>query len=140
ALIKGWSMGDSIEVFTRLTIGDGLVSQIPSFIIAIAAGLIVARTDGTSTIGEEIPKQLASQPMALYLVAGFLTLLAFTPLPSLPMLSAATVIGTVAWSMGYLKRKEKSNREIKARAEAVQQARTDFVVPASKPLSSDENK
>lgn len=125
ALIKGWSLGDSLEVFTRLTIGDGLVSQIPSFIIAIAAGLIVARTDEKTTIGEEIPKQLASQPTALYLVSGFLCLLAFTPLPSLPLFSAAALIGGVAWSMGFVKRKHKIHREIEARTEAAQKARSD---------------
>ena len=125
ALIKGWSLGDSLEVFTRLTIGDGLVSQIPSFIIAIAAGLIVARTDEKTTIGEEIPKQLASQPMALYLVSGFLCLLAFTPLPSLPMFGAAALIGGVAWSMGFMKRKQKIHHEIEARTEAAQKARSD---------------
>jgi len=125
ALIKGWSLGDSLEVFTRLTIGDGLVSQIPSFIIAIAAGLIVARTDEKTTIGEEIPKQLASQPTALYLVSGFLCLLAFTPLPSLPMFGAAALIGGVAWSMGFMKRKQKIHHEIEARTEAAQKARSD---------------
>jgi len=58
AIEKGWSLRESLAVFTRLTIGDGLVSQVPSFIIAIAAGLIVARTGGRQTIGDEMPRQL----------------------------------------------------------------------------------
>ena len=70
ALEKGWTLSESLSVFTRLTIGDGLVSQIPSFIIAIGAGLIVARTGGRETLGDEIPRQLTAQPMALYLIAG----------------------------------------------------------------------
>ena len=94
---KGWTLTESVTVFTTLTIGDGLVSQIPSFLIAVAAGLIVARTGGQRTLGEEIPAQLASQPTALYLVSGFLAVLALTPLPSLPILSAALVIALVAW-------------------------------------------
>src|SRR5436189_2102233 len=53
-LQKGWPIADTMQAFTRLTIGDGLVSQVPAFIIAISAGLIVARTGGKETIGEEI--------------------------------------------------------------------------------------
>ena len=70
--IKGWAFGDTVSVFTKLTIGDGLASQIPAFIIAIAAGLIVARAGEKQTIGDEIPRQLVSQPIALLLVSVFL--------------------------------------------------------------------
>src|SRR5262245_10680032 len=52
AIDKGWTLRQSAEIFTTLTIGDGLVSQVPAFIIAIAAGLIVARTSDQQTIGE----------------------------------------------------------------------------------------
>ena len=70
-----------MKTFMLLAIGDGLASQLPAFLVAIASGLIVARAGGGKTVGEEIPNQLASQPMALYLIAGFLFLLACTPLP-----------------------------------------------------------
>ena len=125
ALIKGWTMTESLEVFTRLTIGDGLVSQIPSFIIAIAAGLIVARTGDSTTIGEEIPRQLSSQPMALYLISGFLGVLAFTPLPSIPLFAAAAMIASVAWSMGFVKRQQCAHKEVEARADAARQSRAE---------------
>ena len=118
ALEKGWGIAESLEVFTRLTIGDGLVSQVPSFIIAIAAGLIVARAGGDDTIGEQIPVQLASQPTALYLISGFLAILAFTPLPSVPLLASGAAIALIAWSMGFVGRREKRTREADARAEA----------------------
>lgn len=118
ALEKGWTMGESLSVFTRLTIGDGLVTQIPSFIISIAAGLIVARTGGEQTIGDEIPKQLTSQPEALYLISGFLALLAFTPLPTTPLLAAGAAIGMIGWGMRFVVRQVKSDKESKARAEA----------------------
>jgi flagellar biosynthesis protein FlhA len=113
----------SLAVFTRLTIGDGLVSQVPSFIIAIAAGLIVARTGGKQTIGDEIPTQLASQPTALYLISGFLTVLAFTPLPSIPLLAAAVTLGTIAWAIGSLSRRTRQAKEAQVRAEAAAQPR-----------------
>jgi flagellar biosynthesis protein FlhA len=118
AFEKGWSVGESLLVFTRLTIGDGLVSQVPAFIIAVAAGLIVARAGGKTTLGEQIPAQLAAQPMALYLIAGFLGLLAFTPLPALPLLAASGVVGAVAWSMGMQKREAAKERTDQARREA----------------------
>ncbi len=122
AVEKGWTMAESLDVFTTLTIGDGLVSQIPSFILAIAAGLIVARTGGEETLGDAIPRQLASQPIALYLITGFLGVLALTPLPSVPLLAAAALLGGVAWSVGYVGRQSRSAKEAKARAEAAKDA------------------
>jgi flagellar biosynthesis protein FlhA len=98
------------------------VSQIPSFILAIGAGLIVARTGGQETLGDEIPRQLTSQPIALYLIAGFLGVLAFTPLPSVPLLSAGALIGAVAWAVGYVARLSRSAKEATARAEAAKAA------------------
>ena len=118
SLEKGWSMAESLTVFTRLTIGDGLVSQVPSFVIAIAAGLIVARTGDDETIGEEIPRQLTSQPVALYLLSGFLILLAFTPLPTWPLLSASVMTGGLAGGIGLFERRTKAAVEAEARAEA----------------------
>ncbi len=103
--VKGWSIVETAELFTRLTIGDGLASQIPSFLIAIAAGLIVARAGNRTPLGLEIPKQLVSQPAALGIVAGFLAALSLTPLPTIPMLALASVLGILAWSQ----RKEEEN-------------------------------
>jgi flagellar biosynthesis protein FlhA len=118
AMEKGWGIAESLQVFTKLTIGDGLVSQVPSFIIAIAAGLIVARGGDKETISEQIPVQLASQPTALYLISGFLGILAFTPLPSVPLLAAAAALGFIAWSIGFIGRQSRMAREMEARAEA----------------------
>ncbi|MDY7107389.1 MAG: flagellar biosynthesis protein FlhA [Planctomycetota bacterium] len=118
AMEKGWGLAESLQVFTKLTIGDGLVSQVPSFIIAIAAGLIVARGGDRETISEQIPIQLASQPTALYLISGFLGILAFTPLPSLPLLTAAAALGLIAWSIGFIARQSRIAKEMEARAEA----------------------
>ncbi len=96
---RGWSPGATFDLFTRLTIGDGLASQIPSFLIAVAAGLIVARAGDRRPLGMEIPKQLVSQPAALALVAVFLVVLSImTPLPTLPLLILAAVLGGFAWS------------------------------------------
>lgn len=122
AFEKGWTMSESLSVFTRLTIGDGLVSQIPSFIISIAAGLIVARTGGDQSIGDEIPKQLSSQPMALGLISGFLALLAITPLPTIPLLGAAAIIGSLAWAIRFMVRQRSVRDEARVREEAAAEA------------------
>ena len=107
---KGWSFGASVDIFTKLTIGDGLASQIPSFIIAVAAGLIVARSGERQRLGDAIPQQLTSQPVALFMVSGFLMLLAFTPLPSFPLLVASGLLA----SIGYLQWRGTKQQEIEA--------------------------
>ena len=114
----GWSATDAMKTFMLLAIGDGLTSQLPAFLVAIASGLIVARAGGGKTVGEEIPNQLASQPMALYLIGGFLILLSFTPLPSFPLISAGLLLGGTAYSMQWLKKKRGSNDAATARDEA----------------------
>ena len=121
-LEKGWTLQESISTFTMLTIGDGLVSQVPSFVIAVAAGLIVARASGKEAMTEEIPRQLASQPTALYLVAVFLGMLAFTPLPTLPLMATAMSIAGVAWAVRFGARQHRAGVEADARTESADKA------------------
>ncbi len=83
---------ETIRKFTILTIGDGLVSQIPAFIVSVAAAMIVTRSAEKKNLGDELLGQLTSQPIALALTAGFLVVLALTPLPKGPIsvLAAST--------------------------------------------------
>jgi len=97
AIAKGWTIKESLAVFTKLTIGDGLVSQIPAFVIAIAAGLIVARSGAKQDLGTDLTNQLTSKPRALYITSGFLTFMAFTGLPMVPMLACAAAIAGVGY-------------------------------------------
>ncbi|MBC8340167.1 MAG: FHIPEP family type III secretion protein [Proteobacteria bacterium] len=94
---KGWPAGETLESFTKLTIGDGLVSQVPSFVIAIAAGLIVTRSTSKSDLGQELTSQLTAQPVALGMTAAFLVLLAFTGLPFVPMMGLGAVFALAAF-------------------------------------------
>jgi len=103
---RGWPPGQTARVFTLLTIGDGLASQIPSFVVAIAAALIVTRSGSKQQLGEQLAGQLISKPIGLWLTAGFLCLLAITPLPKAPLLGIAVTIGTIAWWMGRTARQE----------------------------------
>ncbi len=90
-------IGETLNKFTILTIGDGLVSQIPAFIVAIAAAMIVTRTAAKRNLGEELIGQLTGQPTALVLTGGFLLVLALTPLPKLPLIVLAASCGTIAY-------------------------------------------
>lgn len=76
---------ETIRKFTILTIGDGLVSQIPAFIVSVAAAMIVTRSAEKKNLGDELLGQLTSQPVALALTAGFLVVLGLTPLPKGPI-------------------------------------------------------
>src|SRR6204780_3975254 len=67
----GWGLPDCLSLYTKLTIGDGLVSQIPAFIVSLAAGLIVTRTSSKSNLGDEILSQLFAKPKALGISAIF---------------------------------------------------------------------
>ena len=98
-LMRGWEAGQTAEVFTKLTIGDGLTSQIPAFVISIASALIVTRSGSKEQLGTELTDQVASQPKGLMITAGFLLLLAFTPLPSIPLLLIASALAGFSFMM-----------------------------------------
>ncbi len=89
----GMSLGEAANVFTRLTIGDGLVSQIPAFLTSLAAGLIVTRSSSSTDLSRDVVGQLFSSPAVLVTAATFLGLMALTPLPKLPLLSLAGALG-----------------------------------------------
>ncbi|KQX69175.1 MULTISPECIES: flagellar biosynthesis protein FlhA [unclassified Paenibacillus] len=79
--MKGMSFSEALETFSILTIGDGLVSQIPALLISTAAGIIVTRASSEGNLGHDITKQLTAQPKLLYIVAGTLMVLGlFTPI------------------------------------------------------------
>ena len=84
-LQRGMSIADAAQTFTLLTIGDGLVAQIPALIVSTAAGIIVTRTGGTSDLGTELGNQVFSKPKALFAGGGVMSLLAIMPgLPFVP--------------------------------------------------------
>jgi flagellar biosynthesis protein FlhA len=85
------SMGiaEAAEIFTTLTIGDGLVSQIPAFLIALATGFLITRSSADSNLSQNVSSQLLQSPAALNYSAILLGGLAFTGLPMIPLLSLA---------------------------------------------------
>ncbi|MEX2219878.1 MAG: flagellar biosynthesis protein FlhA, partial [Phycisphaerales bacterium] len=110
-LARGWDAKQTAEVFTKLTIGDGLTSQIPSFVIAIASALIVTRSGSRAQLGTELTDQIISQPRGLLITAVFLIALAATPLPSAPLLATGTGLGLLAWSMLRTKKQAAASKQ-----------------------------
>ncbi len=119
ALVKGWEPGQTAKVFTMLSIGDGLTSQIPSFVIAIAAALIVTRSGSKDQLGNELATQLVSQPLGLFITAGFLVMLSFTPLPTIPLLGIAAILAGTAYSIrrGVSRKKDVAAAEDEAKSQ-----------------------
>ncbi|MHC4696900.1 MAG: FHIPEP family type III secretion protein [Planctomycetota bacterium] len=107
-------LGETLRRFTILTIGDGLVSQIPAFIVAISAAMTVTRSASEKNLGEELIGQLTSQPVAMALTAGFLAVLGLTPLPKTPLVMlAASCAG-----MGYVLNKRNATVQLQVAAKA----------------------
>jgi flagellar biosynthesis protein FlhA len=94
------TFAESLSTFTRLTVGDGLVSQIPALIISTGAGMIVTRAASESNLGRDLSRQLFFSPRVAFIGAGVLILLGITPgLPFFPFLMLSAGIGTVGYIM-----------------------------------------
>jgi flagellar biosynthesis protein FlhA len=100
---NGLPVVDAAELFTKLTIGDGLVTQLPAFLISLAAGLLTTRNSSDSDLPGQIVEQLFVKPEALIAAAVLLVGLSFTGLPRLPLLTLAGGLGLVAWRLSQPK-------------------------------------
>ena len=101
-------LSEALQTFTRLTIGDGLVSQIPALIISTAAGMIVTRAASEVNLGTDLYKQLFFSTRVAFIAAVVLVMLGIAPgLPSVPFFLLAAGMGTV----GYVLREKDNERE-----------------------------
>lgn len=97
---RDMTITQSLERYTVLTIGDGLVSQIPAMVIAIGTGILVSRAAGESKLGEKVSQQLLNVPRGLLVVSFFLLLMGvFTPLPLIPFLILSGALGVAGFIM-----------------------------------------
>ncbi|WP_298437070.1 flagellar biosynthesis protein FlhA [uncultured Jannaschia sp.] len=105
-LAHGMPFGEAVETYAILTVGDGLVNQIPAVIISIASGLLLARGGGTGTVDVEIVAQIGRHPAALGTVAVIMAVFAFVPgMPFVPFfLGAATLGGAAFWRQRMISR------------------------------------
>jgi flagellar biosynthesis protein FlhA len=96
--------GEAIKVYTLLAIGDGLVAQIPSLVISIAAGIVVSRVASDQDIGTQMVGQLFAKPEVLYITAGIIGGMGLIPgMPNLVFLLLAGILGGSAYMMSKRK-------------------------------------
>lgn len=86
-LRDGLPVEEAVSIYTTLTIGDGLVSQVPAFLISLAAGLIVTRSSTETDLSGDVVGQMLGHPLPLWIASAFLAVLAFTGFPMIPLLA-----------------------------------------------------
>lgn len=96
----GMSFSGASESYVLLTIGDGLVAQIPALMISIAAGVVVSRVNTNEDVGEQLVNQLFASPKVLYIVGGVIGLLGLIPgMPNIVFLLFSSAIFLTAWRL-----------------------------------------
>jgi flagellar biosynthesis protein FlhA len=97
---QNMTLGNAAETYTLLTIGDGLVTQIPALIVSIAAGMLVTRSGVQGAADEAVLSQLTHYPIAMTLATGVLVTIAVLPgMPALPFLIIASLTGYNAFAL-----------------------------------------
>jgi flagellar biosynthesis protein FlhA len=125
----GLPLQDALTTYTVLTVGDGLVSQIPALVVSTAAGLMVTKTTGNEGTGSALIGQLAAQPRALWIASGFLALLGVVP--GFPLVPFWTLAAITAYTARRLDRAE--TRQIAVTAAA---AHAERIKPVDDPAGA----
>jgi flagellar biosynthesis protein FlhA len=116
----GMSLADAGRTYALLTIGDGLVAQIPALLLSVAVAILVTRVSRPHDVGQQIMSQVLGQPRALAVTAGILALMGIIPgMPNLVFLTMAAVCGAGAYYMS------------KQRADAIAAAQPNAATPAA---------
>jgi flagellar biosynthesis protein FlhA len=115
--------GEAASRFMTLTIGDGLVSQVPALFISIASGMVVTRAASDNNLGTDILRQLLSQPKILYFASAVVCIMAFTGLPVMPNLILAAILAFVAFNLQRTLKEAEIEEEIKAQDVEVEEIR-----------------
>ncbi|MFH1449565.1 MAG: flagellar biosynthesis protein FlhA, partial [bacterium] len=98
---------EAAKTFTLLTVGDGLVSQIPSLLVSLSTGLIVTRSATADNLGVDLTRELTNYPRALLATSGALCFLALTPLPTVPLLVLSAFTGFLGLTLKKVKEGKK---------------------------------
>jgi flagellar biosynthesis protein FlhA len=112
ALMQGKTVSEAVRTYTLLSVGDGLVTQIPALIVSTSAGIIVTRAASTSNMGQDLTSQLIRQPRAIMIAAGILILFGIVPgMPTLPFTILGIMVGTVGYLTNESMKKKKLEEE-----------------------------
>ncbi|MFG6564575.1 flagellar biosynthesis protein FlhA [Sulfitobacter sp. 1A13421] len=133
---RGMGVGDAFNVFTSLTIGDGLVSQIPALVVSLAAGLIVTKGGTRGAANEAVFDQLSNFPKALYMAA--LLLFGIGLLPGFPLLVFALLAAAMVGLGVVIQRGAAEAAEAKAKADAEAQKKQEMPEVDNNPMHLDE--
>lgn len=126
----GLTLGEAAETYTVLTVGDGLVSQIPALIVSMAAGLLVSKGGARGSADKALFSQFSQYPKALGLSSGLMCTLALLPgIPMIPFLALGGATGAIAW---YL---SKQRREVELQQIESAAIETEDAKPAEEPIS-----
>ena len=99
-LQNGMTLADAAQTYTLLTVGDGLVTQIPALMISTAAGIVVSRAGAQSSLGSQVLSQILFQPRAIAITAVVLFSLGLVPgMPTVPFMVLSLIAGSVAYSV-----------------------------------------
>ncbi|MCF8009907.1 MAG: flagellar biosynthesis protein FlhA [Clostridiales bacterium] len=104
-LQKGMSILEAVQTYSLLTIGDGLVSQVPALLISTASGILVTRTTSESNFGQELSNQFTNFPKVLFPVAGAVFVMGM--LPQMPHIIFVLLSGVIAYTGYYLIKEQK---------------------------------
>ncbi len=116
---QGLSFGEAARTYTLLTVGDGLVTQVPALIVSTAAGLLVSKAGVSGAADKALIKQFSGYPQALGMSAGVMLVLAILPgIPMLPFLALGSGAAALAWSAHKHKRALKATEAAAAAAPA----------------------
>ncbi|WP_420471419.1 MULTISPECIES: flagellar biosynthesis protein FlhA [unclassified Brevundimonas] len=108
AISHGMPIADAANAYVQLTIGDGLVTQVPAIIISIAAGFLVSKAGVEGTADKAFVSQLATNPVSLGVVSGAAALIGLIPgMPIIPFMALAAGSGFMAWRLGRERLKPK---------------------------------
>ena len=111
-LFQHWDIMTSINRYTLLTVGDGLVSQIPALLVSTATGIVVTKAASAGNLGEDLIKQLISYPKLLLLASGVLAFFAIIPgLPHIPFIILAGALGYIGLSVQRISEREKLKKD-----------------------------
>ncbi|MCC0053382.1 MAG: flagellar biosynthesis protein FlhA [Rhodobiaceae bacterium] len=125
------TFSEASATYTLLTVGDGLVSQIPALIVSVAAGLLVSKAGVSEDSDTALVTQLSSYPKALGMTSGVMAGLSLLPgIPMLPFLALSAGAGALAWSI------DKSRRQQVVEAEQAEIRAAEPAAPAEEPISA----
>ena len=124
-VVHGMAFNDAASLFTLLSIGDGLVTQIPALLISTATGIVVTRAASEGNLGSDITKQLFAYPKMLFIVAGVIAALGlFTPIGVVRSFPIAALIAFGGYSLHTAEQKMLQDSEDMQEAEEVEQVRS----------------